>query len=521
MKIKVKTFVIIFFLSAATTVLFAQNLQTVKTYYDPWTKIHLDEVYTINASTTAMHGSYKKYDENGIIYKEGYYKNSLKNGTFKQYFDCGAGVLTRITNYKDDVLDGLDESYYCLTDINGKSITKKKVSTVYVADKFIKETSYYKNGNIEHSLQINGLCSEFYENGQKKKEYTVTNEVYNGLFTSWFENGKINIQGNYSNGNGKYSKGMKIGKWLEYFIDGKLKSETINRYNDNGINSDLSYGKEYFENGNLKYQKDSIGNNRYKEIWYDNITSKTIKEKNYLYNQVSSTSYYYYADGKEILNYPSGNKKSEINYSANKKNGEYFEWFENGQINTNGKFINDNEIGTWVTYYETGKIKSQGDYKDNSMYGIWNYFNEDGTIEFVEEYKNGSLESKKSKVDIEKENSQKESLTNLKLIESKLKEINTLYIVSSHTDYSKPGLGEVVYTAKNKQKLFGAFLIIQRDINSKISNCENFSQKAKFTGELVKLLEKMIVYANSDTKEIEKLVKKETDPQKIKTIMGL
>ena len=519
--------VITFFLSTTMSVLFAQNLQTVKTYYDPWTKVHLKEVYVIDANTTAMNGSYKMYDENGIIYKEGNYKNSLKNGVFKYYF-CAPGVLSRITTYKMDINDGLDEEYFCITDENGKNISKKQVSTIYSNGKFVKETEYYKNGSVKHSTQANGLCTQYYENGKKKEECNAINDVYIGLFTSWHENGNIKIQGNYVKGIGKkYNTIKEVGKWVEYFENGKLKSEIVRDSSENIISSQEN---EYYESANIKSSLYSTKDSTINITYYDNNLSK----KSSIRVLLKATG-----KGNEIGYYENGNKKSETTIINGKKNGEFIEWFENGQIKTKGTYNDNKEIGVWITYFESGnkesqlkfetssrppyesykngeaityysngKIKEQGEYKINKKSGTWYYYKEDGILDYAEEYENGSVKSKKTKAELDNENALKEYNSSSKICFSKFQEVNKAYEVSE----SKPG---------KKKNLYNAFLILYQDRNSKILNSKDNFLKVELTNELIKLLDKMSTLSATDTKELEKSLKKEVNPDNIKTILGL
>ncbi|GEM_PF-2483824 len=520
-------------LISASTIIHAQSTQTVKTYYDPYTQVHLKEVYEINSATTANNGYYKQFDEKGIIYQEGYYKNGLKNGTFK-YYQCAPGVISRIINYKNDVKDGVDEDYFCITDENGKQISKKRLTVTYSNGKWIKETLYYKNGNIEHLLQMNGISNIYYENGQKKEEFTSINDVYNGLYTTWYENGKIKITGNYSNGNGKYSSGKKIGKWLEYYENGNLKSEKILGYNNDIENSDLSFGKYYSENGKLIYEKDSLGGNRYIVITYDTAISKIISEINYLFvkKTTGTYDYNYYKNGKETEYYLNGNKKSETNYLEGYKIGDYREWYESANIKCEGQYFNNYFGGKWiyyyangnkeiemmysngmkqgqqVNYYTNGNVKSEGNNIKDLKDSIWNYYKEDGTLDYMEEYKRGILKSKKTKAELDNEKAEKEFFDNSKIYNAKVQEVATAYEVSDNK-------------AGKKKNLFNAFLILFQDRTAKIASSKDNFQKVELTNELIKILDRMIVLSNSDTKEIEKVIKKESDTEKIKTILGL
>lgn len=47
--------------------------------------------------------------------------------------------------------------------------------------------------------------------------------------------------------------------------------------------------------------------------------------------------------------------------------------------------------GDWKEWYENGNLKSMGYYKDNKKHGIWKYYKENGELEKIEEYNNGEL----------------------------------------------------------------------------------------------------------------------------------
>jgi antitoxin component YwqK of YwqJK toxin-antitoxin module len=94
-----------------------QPLDIVKTYYDPYTKIKLKEVYTVLKNTPTLQGLYKLYSEGGELLVETNYANGKMNGSSKTFFNAeGAeaygypkewiGKVEELQNYKNDVLDG-------------------------------------------------------------------------------------------------------------------------------------------------------------------------------------------------------------------------------------------------------------------------------------------------------------------------------------------------------------------------------------------------------------------------------
>lgn len=57
-----------------------------------------------------------------------------------------------------------------------------------------------------------------YPNGNKHFEYEVKNDLYNGPFTSYFENGKVRMIGCFSNN-------QKTGVWTTWDANGTMRSQ--------------------------------------------------------------------------------------------------------------------------------------------------------------------------------------------------------------------------------------------------------------------------------------------------------
>jgi uncharacterized protein len=82
----------------------------------------------------------------------------------------------------------------------------------------IKNVEYYKTGTKSSSIQRNGICNEWYENGQKISEYTNKNGEPEGKYIGWYENGTVKYEG-------QFSKGQKTGVWKTYAENGTLEKE--------------------------------------------------------------------------------------------------------------------------------------------------------------------------------------------------------------------------------------------------------------------------------------------------------
>jgi antitoxin component YwqK of YwqJK toxin-antitoxin module len=557
MKIKVNTLVLIFFLSAATTALYAQNLQTVKTYYDPRTKIQLEEVFTVIVNTPTKQGLYKKYDEQGTLIEERNFSKGELNGLSKTYYGAFLsqvydnpkdwyGKIAQIANYSNGLLNGSCEEFKYS---NGKQ--QYSFQRVYDKGNVVKNIEFYSNGNKSLSSQMNGICNEWLENGQKSAEYTRKNGELDGQYT-WYENENVMITGTYSGGN-------KIGKWIEYFSNRKVKSENL--FNENFVCTNI---KEYYPDGSIKYEYFPALENHYKEIGYDSLTkNKSYERISLLVTEKQKTKLV--KDGEEIYYYPNGDKKSDVTYSAKyensgysnhyeaKKEGEYIEWYANKQIKSKGSYISNYENGIWITYYESGnkeseisydnsskegeattyysngKIKSQGKYKGNKKVGLWIYNKENGEADY---YENDG--KKYTKAEYEEKTASKEYYANKAAIDKKLYEVISLYsckkesgVVTGRVSYNRIEFVDMVrgeqttYIPSKKINLFNGFAILYNSLNGKISVYSPMIGNVKYQTQLIALLDKMTILINTDTKDMEKQLKKEVDSEKIKTILGI
>ncbi|MDD4603700.1 MAG: hypothetical protein PHF97_07825 [Bacteroidales bacterium] len=87
----------------------------------------------------------------------------------------------------------------------------------------IKETTYYSNkqAQMEGSYkdnQRNGVWSYWYENGKLWSQGTFVNGKSDGKRTAYFENGKVRYEGNYK-------EDMRVGKWRFFDENGRLLQE--------------------------------------------------------------------------------------------------------------------------------------------------------------------------------------------------------------------------------------------------------------------------------------------------------
>ena len=67
-------------------------------------------------------------------------------------------------------------------------------------------------------------------------------------------------------------------------------------------------------------------------------------------------------EGKHIIWYDNGQKKSEVNFRNGKPNGFSISWYDNGQKREEGYNQNGNRTGQWTYYNMDGSLDGTEDY---------------------------------------------------------------------------------------------------------------------------------------------------------------
>ncbi len=429
---------------------------------------------------------------------------------------------------------------------------------------------YYPSGKIAHEDKFNtySISTEsksYTEDGQvtyerllSEKDSTYTEKFFNNnklyLRIGW----KINItQGKYGKthkvvreglslvyddkGNpvseGYYANDHRIGKWdIYYSYDSNLKRLTEEydyskadrirsiTYDDNGnpkgkvIDMSMATGEKLWEGYLISEQPDKYDG---LNIFYYKGGEKE-KEINYKNGTVGGVIKYYYQNGKvkeeqtilevedytgepSIINrtlwYESGQKKSESIYAE--KEGET-------------KYSQKIKYHSWIFYYENGNISKTGDYrygyKDKEI-GISKKYGEDGSLLTVSHYDNDG-ELLKTESGYKSEHN---------------RQFDIIYGKKKYEEYlNRPdrtgGKFDEVHKKhiEGKQRiLYNSYVSLFNSLITKFDNKSNEKESLKAGKNMIALCNKMLELLQQDTKELEKLLKKEKDPQKLLELFGI
>ena len=293
--------------------------------------------------------------------------------------------------------------YICLALMLYSSLSSAQVllKTYYEEDDSkIKEEFYIrsKNNNV-----LDGPYKSYFENGSIKSEGQFVNNKSTGIWKYYYQNGRLRMQGQVGNGknigqwdyyyengsmkmSGKLEQGKKDGYWIYYFKNNTIESE-------GNYHSGVKTGtwKYYHEAGVLKAMEEFAGDGSYYEELYE---TGSIKSDGKITSGKKVDEWVFY--------YEDGTVKAKGNFVAGKKSGSWKYYNNTGRIEAEGLYEQDLANGIWIYYYRDGTVASEGELVDGAKDGNWKMFYNDGTLkgeavysrgdgEYKEYYKNGNI----------------------------------------------------------------------------------------------------------------------------------
>jgi antitoxin component YwqK of YwqJK toxin-antitoxin module len=348
-------------------------------------------------------GKWTYWYENGDIQLIGYYSDGLPDSLWQWYYESGS--LSRIGNYKKGLEHGIwinyytngnvsDSGNYYLTRMDGEWKYRFENGNLYQIGNYKRSLqegvwkTFYENGQLNSvgemkNGSLSGLWTVYYENGQlaSKIKYLSNNKSViediwdlkgnqiitngNGIFKSFSTSGKILVQG-------QVKDGLKVGKWITYFENGDINEEgnftnevyTItNSWNSNGeqtIIDGQGLYKTYYEDNESTFETGTVVNGLREGLWetYYETTKTIYIESNYIKGKLSGIQKYYFESGQL---YSSGEMKDGL------KEGEWIWYYENGNISSTAKFINDKKEGQQVLWNEAGEKTKEEYYKNGEL----------------------------------------------------------------------------------------------------------------------------------------------------------
>ena len=236
--------------------------------------------------------------------------------------------------------------------------------------------------------KADGLYTSWYENGQKESEGNRKDGKQDGLWRFWFSTGQKEQEGTFKDG-------KLVGLWTFWFSTGQKWSEKT--YKDDKANG---LGTAWYKNGQKKKQgtyKDGWPHGPVTE-WYENgqKSAEETFEDGYLVTATVWKPNGEKCPGTNLVNgngivcyyHKNGQKKGESNRRDGKLDGLYTSWYENGQKKEESNWRDDKLMSAEV-WKPNGEKCPVTNVKDGDGVGV--RYNEDGTEKARYTYKDGEL----------------------------------------------------------------------------------------------------------------------------------
>ena len=294
------------------------------------------------------------YDESGRIKSTISYFKSLKHGISEEYDTLG-NVISEIP-YVEDTLQGVAKHYY----------EDENIKETVPYENGLKQGTGYKYGQDGRIISIIEYKHDFIASREDINRYNQQEEK-EGVWKDFYDNSRLKTEARYKNGllNGYLKKYDNTGKLISavLYIDGKEQEEGENI-------ADFKLEREYFPSGNVK---------------------KTITRN--LSGRREGVSKEFNEEGELILSefYRNGHLiASGIIDENGLKQGEWIEYYLNGNVKAKGSFLAGNKTGKWKYFFMNGELEQEGYFDNVGRYtGEWKWYYPSGKILRIEEYSRG------------------------------------------------------------------------------------------------------------------------------------
>ncbi|MBN4067190.1 toxin-antitoxin system YwqK family antitoxin [Simkania negevensis] len=226
--------------------------------------------------------------------------------------------------------------------------------------------------------------TEFSSNGEMEAEYTAKEGKPDGVITFYFPNKRVKSKGRLVNGN-------KEGAWEHFYEQGQRKAQELyvggeqhGEYKEWHETKEDEAKEESDDSEPLLKTTGSLIAGKKDGLWVEHFPRGTIKsETNYAAGAMhgKQTEYWPLIPGEETQRI-----RAEGQYTMDKQDGKWASYYLNGNIQSEGSFVQGVQEGYAAEYYNAKKngsamAKRKGSYKNGRPVGKWEMFFPAGTLE--------------------------------------------------------------------------------------------------------------------------------------------
>jgi len=217
----------------------------------------------------------------------------------------------------------------------------KNVDTTYLYDLKgdLYSYSYIEDDSTKFFFIHNGPIKIYNGSGKLWQVAIIQdhNRYGGNMFAQYYDNGRLDVAFNYSNG---------IGWHVEYYENGNLKDSSFTMDSIFKTNNSYHTYKKWDGNGQL-YVSYDLKNGKY--------------------------------NGMKKVYYVNGQIQEALPYVDDKPEGTATDWYESGKIKDYINFKDSIREGVTTVYYESGQIEDIGNFKNDLLMELKSY-DEDGKL---------------------------------------------------------------------------------------------------------------------------------------------
>jgi len=282
-------------------------------------------------------GKWLHFRYDGTLKSETRYKNGLRHGEATEILENNRG--TTVSTYHNGALTAQKAS--CETcPYNAKS--ERTISKTKEGLQWTHFKSWHPNGTF--------ALEYFRENTTAPYESGCN---YDG-FESWFL--QKDSLGKVLN-HGQYSRGAKIGKWIE---TNEKTRETIEIQYSEPVLPDFDFVR-FYKNGGLE-QAGNLKNGKPEGIWkFYSEKGTLVREANFEDGELSGEERQFHNFSEKI--------SERCQYKNGKEHGEQLSYFNDGSIQSKCFYQNGVRQGEEITYLPSGDWQRKALYQDGKLHG--------------------------------------------------------------------------------------------------------------------------------------------------------
>ena len=206
-------------------------------------------------------------------------------------------------------------------------------------------------------------------------QFSFSQKREDGPYKNYYKSGELFIEGQYKNE-------KRVGEWKQYhkngqvskiysYKDGELNKEEISYY-DTGVVSGkvvkvdgdfIRFG--YYESGEIEYER-QLTTGYYKGFYENGVLEV---EANYIENELS---------GKWKHYNNTGNLEWIVTYTDGYRNGVYQQFHSNGKLKVEGSIIKEKKQGIEMRYDENQTLVWKGYYHNDQFSDVWMRYDVNG-----------------------------------------------------------------------------------------------------------------------------------------------